>query len=487
MNSAEARALEREHPDLLPLVRTGGLYYLIVAGLLAAVGYGLYTYSQQWREGLEVTGMNTPVYWGLYIVNFVYFVGLSAGGILVAALAHAAGVEKFKPIGRIAELGAISCLILAAIFIVLDLGRPERWFHLIFYARFVSPLAWDFVIVGVYLAIAMALGYFSTRADLVRCMHALPGRRGLYRLLTLGYTDTSPAALEQDRKILKALAIASIPAAVMLHSVTAWILGLLKARPGWHSALLAPLFIVSASVSGLAMVIVALVVSRRFLGVRVKDEVIQDLGRILTFTIPVLGYFLFAELLTVVYAGEQAPMTVFQEMMFGKYAPIFWLNVLLGLLLPLLLLWRPRRWAALALSIPLFIAASLVAQQFQLAIPNPLVGVFPYALGVFFPSWVEYTLIALVAVVLPFLLLTTSWLRTTDGIGIAAALVVLGVLAERTNIVLPPLLKTWLPYPPGSYAPTSTEVVLVLATYAVGALAFIILAKVFPLVELEKG
>ncbi len=486
MNRADVMRLEREHPDLLPLVRTGGLYYLILAGLLAVVGYGFYAYGQQWREGLEVTGMNTPVYWGLYIVNFVYFVGLSAGGILVAALAHAAGVEKFKPIGRIAELGAISCLILAAIFIMLDLGRPERWFHLIFYARFASPLAWDFVIVGIYLAIAMALGYFSTRADLVRCMALLPSRRGLYRFLTLGYTDTSPAALERDRRVLRALAIASIPAAVMLHSVTAWILGLLKARPGWHSALLAPLFIVSASVSGLAMVIVALVVSRRFLGVRVKDEAIQDLGRILAFTIPVLGYFLFAELLTVVYAGEQAPMAVFQEMMFGKYAPVFWFNVLLGLLLPLLLLWRPRRWVAMALSIPLFIGASLVAQQFRLAIPNPLVGIFPYALGVFLPSWVEYTLIALLAVVLPFLLLTTSWLRTTDGIGIAAALVVLGVLAERTNIVLPPLLKTWLPYPQGSYTPTSTEVVMVLATYAVGALAFVILAKVFPLVELER-
>lgn len=486
MNSAEARAIERAHPELLPLVRTGALSYLTVAALLAMIGVGIYAYTQQWGTGLEVTGMNTPAYWGLYIVNFVFFVGLSAGGILVAALAHAAGIERFKPIGRIAELGAISCLILAAIFIMLDLGRPERWFHLILYARPASPLVWDFAIVAIYLAIAMALGYFSARADLVRCMKALPGRRALYRLLALGYTDVSPAALERDHKILRVLAIASIPAAVLLHSITAWILGLLKARPGWHSAMLAPLFIISATVSGLAMVIVALVVSRRLLGVAVKEEIIRDLARILTFTIPVLGYFLFAELLTVVYAGEPASLGIFQDMMFGRYAPYFWFNLALGLVLPLLLLWRPPRWVALPLTVLLILGVAQVSYQFRLAIPSPLARFFPYTLGVFLPNWAEYTLIGLLAIVVPFLLLTHPRLHTSTGTGVAAALVVLGVLAERTNIVLPPQMKTLLPYPPGTYVPTGTEILVTLGTYAVGGLAFVILAKIFPLVELPE-
>ncbi|MBI2370135.1 MAG: polysulfide reductase NrfD [Deltaproteobacteria bacterium] len=483
MDSVAARALEREHPDLVPLIRTGWGYYGTVAGLLALIVLGGYTYIRQWIEGLAITGMNVPVSWGLYIVNFVFFVGLSAGGILVAALAHAVGVERLKPIGRVAELGAISCLILAAIFVFLDLGRPDRWYHLLLYARFQSPLIWDFAIVAIYLAIAMALGYFSTRADLVRCMEALPRRRALYRLLCLGYVDVSPPALARDRRTLKVLAVASIPAAVLLHSITAWLFGLLKAHPGWHSALLAPLFIVSASVSGLAMVIVALVVARRFLRVAVQDDVIHDLGRVLVLAIPVLGYFLFAEMLTVLYAGEPAPLSVFQEMMFGRYAPIFWFNLMLGLLLPILLLWRPPRWAVATVGIPAVLLLSLVPYQLQLAIPTPLGRFFPYVLGIFLPAWMEYTLIGLLTIVLPLLLLAGPRLRTVDRIGCAAGLVVLGVLAERANIVLPPLLKTLLPYPAGSYTPTTPELLIVLGAYSIGGLAFVLLAKLFPLVE----
>ncbi|MBI2460694.1 MAG: polysulfide reductase NrfD, partial [Candidatus Rokubacteria bacterium] len=188
------------------LERIGPGYVLVLLGLVALVGWGIATYfGQQWTTGLWVTGMNTPAYWGVYIVNFVLFIGLSAGGILVAALVHAVGIERFRPVARIAEILAISCLILATIFIMLDLGRPDRFYHLLLYGRLGSPLIWDLVVIVVYLAISMALGYFSTRADLVLCMRELPRRRWLYRLLALGYTDLSPRAVERDRRVLRAL------------------------------------------------------------------------------------------------------------------------------------------------------------------------------------------------------------------------------------------------------------------------------------------
>lgn len=417
---SDAEVLAVEYPNLLPLVRAPRGYPLLLGLTLLVIAWGVFVYTLQWRFGLSVTGMSNPATWALYIVNFVFFIGASAGGIIVGALAYALGIERFRPVARIAELGAISCLVLATLFIMLDLGRPERFWHLFRYASFESPLIWDVIIIGIYLAIAMAIGYFATRPDLVRSMAAIPKRQDLYRLLALGHTDLSPAALARERLVLRVLAAISIPAAVLLHSITAWILGLIKAQPGWHSALLAPLFIVSAVVSGLALVLLSAVFSRVFLGLRIAEEVIQGLGRVLFFSIPILGYFLFAEMLTVMYAREPAGVHIFREMMFGAYAPLFWFDLIGGL-------------------------------------------------------------------IIPFLLLAFSRTRTVGGIGFASFLVVLGVLTERWNIVIPPLLgHTNLPYPPSSYTPTWPELSLTVGTYAVGLLVYLVLARLFPLVELEE-
>jgi molybdopterin-containing oxidoreductase family membrane subunit len=404
--------------QLQPLLAAGPAYYALVGVLVALIAWGVYAYTHQLSEGLGVTGMNTPTYWGFYIVNFVFFVGLSAGGVFVASLVHAFNVEAFKAVARLAELLAISCLVLATIFILLDLGKPERFYHLFVYGRLGSPLIWDVIVIAVYLLVGLAYGYFGARADLVRCMQALPRRRWLYRLLALGYTDASEAALRRDRRILRGLAMVALPLAVTLHSVTAWILGLVKARPGWYSPLIAPLFVVSASVSGLALVIVVVVLSKRLLRLPIGARVVPQLGTILAFLIPVLGYFLFAELLTVTFAKEPAELHVFAEMMAGRYAFVFWVNLILGLLLPLGLLVYPRT-------------------------------------------------------------------RTEAGIAVAAALVVLGVLAERWNIVIPSQFHRDLPYPPGSYALTWVEFSVVVGVYALGILVFALLAKLFPLVELE--
>jgi molybdopterin-containing oxidoreductase family membrane subunit len=412
MEAAPLRALRLDWP-----------WFITMTILLAAVGWGAYNLIfQQWAKGLEVTGLNVSIYWGLYIVNFVFLIGVSAGGIIVGALAYAAGIERFRPVARIAELMAISCLILATLFIFVSIGAPDRFYFLFVYWRLGSPLIWDVLIVLAYLGLAMVLGYFGTRADLVRVMNAMPGRRWLYRVLVLGYTDVSPQALEHDRKILRALAMVSVPAAVLLHSITAWILGVVKARVTWHTSLLGPLFVVSAVVSGLGLVIVSAIVARGVLRFRIRRESILELGKLLAFSIPVLGYFLFAELLTVTFGKEPTQWLIFREMIWGHFAPVFWSNLILGLLVPLLILISPLR-------------------------------------------------------------------KTITGVGIASALVVLGVFLERSSIViLPQLHRLLFPfYPAGSYTPTGVELSIAGGIYALGALFFVLCAKLFPLVELEEG
>lgn len=473
---------------LRPLLRTGPFYVLVTMALVVVVGSAIYAYIQQLTLGLEVTGMNRPASWGLYIVNFVFFIGLSAGGIIIASLVHAFGIERFRSVARIAELMSISCLILAMVFITLDVGRPDRLYHLLHYPRLGSPLMWDVIVISLYLLVGMAYGYFGTRADLVRCMNLIPKRKRLFSLLALGYTDISDRALARDRKILRGLAMIGLPLAVALHSITAWILGLVKAQPGWNSALLAPLFVVSATVSGLALLIISVVLSKRLLRLDIKEEVINDLGQLLLFSIPVLGYFLFAELLTATFSKEPAGLRFFHEMMFGRYAPLFWGNLILGLLIPIMILGKPTRKLIGAIGFPAAAAVALLAMRFEVSIPLPLSWVLLSTFGFSLPVWLEYFFLFLFGLFLPMFLLLDERVGIDTRVGVSAALVVLGVLAERWNIVIAPLLgHSNLPYPAGSYTPTSLELLMVVGVYALGGLFFALAAKLLPLVELDEG
>ncbi len=376
-------------------------------GLFVAVGWALYYYSAQFLQGLGVTGLNKPVYWGLYIANFIFAVGLSAGGIAVSALVHLLEKEEMKPVAIMAEAMATSFLVLAALFIIVDLGQPTRLFFVLLYPHLSSPLLWDVIIISSYLVLCSALLYFSARAELLRRRGSDPKWRWAVHLFTLGHTSLSPEALGRDRQLLRTLAIISIPGAVALHSVTAWILGLVKGQPGWNTPILAPLFIVSALVSGLAAVILAVILGRRLFALTVEEEVIQTLGRYLLFLIPVLMYLLFSEFLTMGYSGTPTHLQVFEEVLWGRFSRIFWFDAVVGILLPLVLLGLP-------------------------------------------------------------------WTRTVTGIGVASFLVVVGVFAERTYVLLPSLMRSAPFMATGAaYAPTAVEWSLMVGAYALGFLIFL--------------
>jgi len=484
-------------------------YVLAVAGLAGIAGWGAFVWSdQQLRTGLGVTGMNAPTYWGAYIINFVFFVGLSAGGIVVSALVHALRIERYRAVARIAEVVAILSILSAGLFITLDVGRPDRLWHLVRYGRWQSPLVWDMFIISIYLAMALGLGYFSTRADIVKCMRAMPQRARLYRLLALGYVDTSPKALERDGKILRALAFASLPGAVLLHSVTAWILGLAKSTPGWHTSLLAPLFVGSALVSGLALVIVAAEAGRRLFQANVPESTVVQLGRLLALAIPLLGYFLFSELLTVMYARETSPAAFFEELIHGDYAYFFWFDLIVGLIAPLLILvriWLAPARAPQAAAERARAGAGLRVIQWGFAAAGAALAIVGFlasnesptaALGF---TGVRIQGIGFVIAVCALAGVASAALAfragPAGGTAIAGFLVVIGVLAERINIVLAPQFTRFsphpeetfaLPYPVAPYGPTWQELSIVAGVYAVAVLGFAIFAKVFPLVELEE-
>ncbi len=294
--------------------------------LLVLIAVGAIAWLYQMSQGLSATGLRNTVMWGQYILFFMFFVGLSAGGLIVASAGRLFGVKIFKPITRLAVIEATVAVVLAGTFIVPDLGRPERVLNILLYPNLTSPMVWDITIVVIYTALSATYVWLYSRADLAR-----RGSR-----LALG-TGTSERAMRREERLKSALAWVALPAAILLHSITAWIFGLQISRGFWYSAIMAPLFISSALVSGLALVILLALILRRLRQLTFGNDLVAFLGGMLAVFIAVEAFFVGAEMLTAGYPGasESAPVL---RLLNGPYAPLFWFEVIVGLGIPFVIL-----------------------------------------------------------------------------------------------------------------------------------------------------
>ncbi len=311
---------------------------LISAGFLAGLAVWIY----QLTQGLAVTNMRNPVMWGLYITFFMYFVGLSAGGLIVASAGRLFGGARLKPIVRLAVVEATVAVLLAALFLVPDMGRPDRLWHLFRYPHFTSPMMWDIVIVIAYLIISLLYVWVYTRAD--------PARSGSW--LAFG-TGSNEADSRRDERMKTVLAAIGLPAAILLHSITAWIFGLQISRGFWYTAIMAPLFISSALVSGTGLMVLLALVARRVKRIFFPDSLVAYLGKLLLVFLVVEAFLVFSDMLTALFPGAAFEADPMARLLTGPYAPLFWFEVVVGLVIPFAILVGPRRrlnmsWAAMA-------------------------------------------------------------------------------------------------------------------------------------------
>ncbi|MBM4765343.1 NrfD/PsrC family molybdoenzyme membrane anchor subunit [Bacillus sp. B15-48] len=284
---------------------------IVILSVLSVMGFGAIGY--QLVNGLGVTGMNNIVSWGTYIMLFMFFVGLSAGGLIVSSSATVFNIPSFKVVAKPATILSTVCVIVAAAFIMVDLGSPFRVLNLLLHGQFKSPLMWDVVVINLYLFINVLYLYLMTRK-------------------------------ETNEKALKIMSSIALPVAILVHSVTAWIFGLQIAREGWYTAIMAPLFVASALDSGLALLIIVLVLLMTFKIFIVEKKLITTLAGLLVTFVAVDAYLLLAEVLTMVYPQKESKMLIVNELVSGSLAPYFWIQVILGLVVPLaILLFRKNR------------------------------------------------------------------------------------------------------------------------------------------------
>ena len=363
------------------LLEGAGYQFLLGVALLLA----LYS-SLQWRARLGEAGDGHLGPLG--IVNLVFFVGTSAGAILVRGLAHALGVRRVRPLVHLTQLVAVGGLVLAAMFVLLDLARPARLAH----ADHVGvPLTWDVLIAVTYFLIVAALGYLSSRPDVVAWVRAPASIRRKLKLFRVLRRSTSPAELAWERRTLKRVATAALPPALLLYAISALILSAVRVRPSWLASLIAPLFVVPTLVSGLALWTVVAGLGRARLGPAAGEEAIRRLGRALFYMIPPLGLYLFGELLIVAGAAGIEGRHIASELLVGDYTPLVLGGFVGGLLLPFALLALPRTRTprGIGLAAALVVAGVLVA-RWHLIVAGAMGHAHrPSAVGGYVPGWPE--------------------------------------------------------------------------------------------------
>ena len=211
---------------------------MIWTGILVAICIiGMYAYYRQLTKGLVVTGMRDYASWGIYISNFVFFVAISLVGSLITAVLRLANVHWSTPLTRIAEIIAVSAIVFASLIIIVDMGRPERFYHLFLYPRLQSPIMWDVVVIGTYFFISLLLLYFPLLPDLKIMLNnqnrSSKSLNKLYKFLGSFWKGTN-AQFKISNRAINILCITIIPVAFCIHTVTSWLFATTY-RPGWDS------------------------------------------------------------------------------------------------------------------------------------------------------------------------------------------------------------------------------------------------------------
>jgi Ni/Fe-hydrogenase subunit HybB-like protein len=427
-----AKTPEQINEDLLrPLHGASARYLAALAFFAGIIIAALCAFAFQVNNGIGVSGLRRPVFWGFYITNFVFWIGLSHAGTLISAILRLANATWRRPVTRCAEVITVFALSIGATFPVIHLGRPWLAFWLFPYPsergiwpNIRSPLLWDFFAINTYLLGSVTFLLLPMIPDMALIRDRATGlRKKIYGVAAIGWRGT-PKQWHRLESAMQIMAIAVIPVAVSVHSIVSWDFAMAPV-PMWHSTIFAPYFVAGAIFSGIAALIIAMALLRKFL--HLEDYLLrvhfENLGKLLLVMSLLWFYFVFAERLTAWYGNEPSEMTVFWVTQTGSYSPLFWLMVFCNFIVP-----------------------------------------FP--------------------------ILAIKKLRTITGTVIASIGVVIGMWLERFLIIVPSLSHKYLPYSWGTYRPTWVEITITAGTFAGMALLYMLFAKTVPIIsiwELKAG
>lgn len=338
------------------------IWIVALAGFIAG-GYGLW---DRLANGHVNAAYGSYVPWGLWVAEYTYFIGLSAGAFLLSTLVYVFNVRRLEKVGKLALLMALVTLFAAMFLIFLDLGHPERAWKLMFSTNFRSIMGWMIWLYTAYFILLLVEFWFALRGDLAEwSTHS-----ALARFLTFGRRDTSAVALATDRRTLRTLGSIGVPLAIAFHGGVGALFGVLGSRPYWNSGLTPIVFLIGALLSGGALLTFVTALFDPNRGTEEHRGLVLFLGKI------VLGLLAFDVLLEWAdysisyYASIPAHVDALRLVLFGPYWWVFWvIHLGLGVIIPAYLLIVGRRSPRNVAAAGFLIAVTFIAVRLNILIP----------------------------------------------------------------------------------------------------------------------
>jgi len=377
--------------------KTGRGFYATIGIFGMFVLWGAYAWYTQFTVGMQATGLNNTVMWGLYIATFMFMIGVSHAGIIISTTIRVFKLDKFKPISRIAEGMTLVGLAMAILSVVADIGRPDRILVLFFNLRFGSPLAWDLIILSLYFASSAFYLLVSMKHDISLITGRFKVRDGLYKILGGIQNAITPKDPEKYEDMLNSISLVILPFPLLDSGmVVAFIFSLLGARSALNAPFIGAYFLVLAIVTGIAAIVIVSMILSRVYGWEeiISEEVIMGLGDYLMVGIILVLYFIFNQHFTIQYVGKSATLVVSNMLLFGSYAPLFWVMIIEGFFIPVLLLILPNRNKVGVLIASVLSILGLWVNCVLVVVPALTFPNMPFNWGSYIPSWVEWSVLA---------------------------------------------------------------------------------------------
>ncbi len=371
------------------------LAVLICAGFFVI---GMSTWLYQMLKGMGVAGITNPVGWGVYITDFVFWVGIAHSGTLISAVLYLFRAKFRNVFNRSAEAMTVFAVMTAGLFPLIHLGRSWFFYWLFPYpnqrqlwVNFQSPLIWDVFAVSTYFTISAIFWYVGMVPDLAIVRRYAEGiRKKIYSILSLGWTGS----LKQWKHyswLYMFLAAFATPLVISVHSVVSWDFAM-SIIPGWHTTIFAPYFVAGAIFSGTAMVLTLVIPMMKIF--RLEKYITVDhydkIAKVLLFTSLIVTYSYIVEFALAFYGGHKFEEAHFIYRAMGDYRYLYWLMIFCNSILPLTMFVRKLRRSILYLFIlSLFVNVGMWLERFVIIVTSLAKDFDPYNWGLYIPRWTE--------------------------------------------------------------------------------------------------
>lgn len=385
----------------------GRLYWIAVLMLVGGIGWAVLMWTYQVHFGMGVAGISHPISWGVYIGNFVFWVGIAHSGTLISAILFLVRAKWRDAVSRSAEAMTVFAVMTAGLFPLIHLGRLWVVYYILPYPsqrqlwpNFQSPLVWDVVAVSTYFTVSAIFFYVGLIPDLAAARDRAYAKLGadhlrtrLYRAFALGWSGALSQWRHYGRSYLYFAALAT-PLVISVHSIVSWDFAM-SLLPGWHTTIFAPYFVAGAIHSGLAMVLTLLIPMRKILGLKkvIRQDHLEAVAKTIIVTTAIVAYSYVIEEFISWYSGN-----IFEEQfshwrMFGERGWMYWLLMPLNVFFPLLFCFRKvREKTMLLFLISIGINIGMWLERVMIVTFSTAHDFLPHNWGSYTPTFVEVSI-----------------------------------------------------------------------------------------------